>query len=290
MKEKNFFAQDPTAIAKAYQSLVILRAAQPELHWSALIDSAFDYPETDQAPYHADALNCYDAEIFEGLHNAAPCLLPLPEDESSVTRVLWHCRGRPMLSIVASVAPPSALIKSWLPLHWVYDDDDQRMLLRIADTRVAPVLARVLTPAQWAAWTARLAHWLIIDRAGQLTHCPLAEPDVTQDASLRLTRAQLDQLVHAAEPDAVIDLLAQGMPDILPATLPKSQLYAMVAESCALGHLCGVEGHSDIVALAVAACLSEGRSNRDPRLPGLLRAAQWASGELGEFLVNEGFV
>jgi hypothetical protein len=285
--EKNYFAQDPTVLTGVSNTLAAMRSAQPELYWSALIDSAFDYPGAAPAPYSAGALNCYDAEAFEGLRQLAPCLVPLPEDDHGVARLLWHCRERPMLSILASTAPPAALVEAWLPLHWVHDDDNQRMLLRVADTRVVPVLARVLTPAQWAAWTASIAHWLIIDRSGQLVTCSLAEQSAAPETSIQLTRAQLDQMILAAEPDAIIDLLAQSMPDVLPATLPKSQLYGLIAESCALAHRCGVEVYSDIVALAVAACISEGRSNQNGRLPALLRAAQWAPGGLGELLLDE---
>lgn len=282
----------PTTVIDA-----LAKAAQEhtELHWMALIDAAFDYPGNDAAPYRSQGqgINCYAIQACQGLEKAAPWLLPLgwnEPDQAQLRTLIRHCTGRPMLSVIASDHPPQALKEQWKNLHWATDADGQRMLLRFADTRVLPVLPQVLTPEQWAAWTAPLAQWWTIDRSGKPASCPLAARDVAPCSEIALTQAQLNQLLQAAEPDAVIQLLKEKMSDIVPKDLLKSRLHDMIAASCALAQAHGIDNFSDVVALAVAACLTKGNSNHDPRLPLLLREREWQTGELGEKLVDAGVV
>jgi hypothetical protein len=156
MKNTIFFAQDGMAVSTVIDLLGEQVKAQPDLHWAALLDAAFDYPASEPMPYGANGVNCYMLDDFKGLERAAPWLVPLPScdaDQQQLRELLRHCRGRPMLSFVASREPTVTLKEAWAKLHWICAVDDQRMLLRMADTRILPVLPRVLTPKQWAAFT-----------------------------------------------------------------------------------------------------------------------------------------
>lgn len=281
------------AISTAIALLSAHMKAQPDLHWAALVDGAFDYPSTELAPYAATGINCYMLDAFEGLQAAAPWLMPLSSsdpDQQQLRKLLRHCKERPMLSFVASREPTMTLKEGWANLHWICTADEQRMLLRMADTRILPMLPQVLTAAQWAAFTAPLEHWLLINREGQLVTCPLAAKDTTSSTKIELTQAQLDTLLQAAEADAVIDLFVENMPEIIPADIKKSQLYNLIDESCQLAQAYQIQTFSDTVSLAVAACLTSGESNKDPKLLALLGAGEWTPSKLGEAILDENII
>jgi hypothetical protein len=293
MKNINFFAQDATAISTVIAMMGEHIQAQPDLHWAALVDAAFDYPATEPAPYTFKGINCYQLDAFEGLQGAAPWLVPLPSDDPNqqeLRKLLRHCRERPMLSFVASRQPAITLKDDWANLHWVCAEDEQNMLLRLADTRILPVLPQVLTPEQWSAFTAPLEHWLLINREGQLVTCPLANKCVIASKKIKLTQAQLDALLHVSEADAVIDLLVENMPEIIPVNIKKSQLYKIVNESCVLAQAHRIEVFSDTVSLAVAACLTSGESNTNKKLIVLLDAGKWISAKLGDAILAENII
>jgi hypothetical protein len=297
MKKTDFFAQDEMSHLAVFTRLREYAKAQPDLHWAALVDAAFDYPESDEAPYASGGINCYLLDAYQGLKAAAPWLMPLSlndlasdDPQSPLKKLLRHCRERPMLSFVASRKPSMTLKEDWANLHWITDADNQRMLLRLADTRILPNLPQVLTPEQWAAFTAPLAHWLVINREGQLVTCPLAAKETIASGPIQLTQAQMDALMQAAEADAVIDLLAESMPNIIPADIKKSRFYTLVNDSCQLAQAHQIEAFDDTVSLAVAACLTSGASNKNPLLLALLKGKKWASGKLGEALVAEAII
>ena len=290
MDTNQYFAQDPLASSDILTSLSEKIEAQPHLYWAALIDGAFDYPESQQAPYTKGGMNCYAFDAFEGLESAAPWLMQLTPDNAGkiqLKELLRHCRGRPMLSFVASHQSIETLKNGWANQHWITTADGQRMLLRIADTRILPQLPQALTPAQWAALTFHLGAWLFINREGRLESCPLAPEDMNAGKDIQLSQAQLDLLTQAAEPDAVIDLLAEGMPEIIPSDLKKSQFYGLIAESCKLGQQYEVKAFPDTVSLSIAACLTRGLSNSNPKLLKILASRNWPSGKLGDILVAQ---
>lgn len=293
MKNGYFYAQDAVAVAAALRQLRELRNACPELHWAALIDSAFDYPAGAELPYTAGSINCYQGDAFAGLQKAAPWLMPLGggnDDEALLRSVLRHCGARPMVSIVGCRVPLDRLADHWRPLHRVRAVDEQRMLLRIADTRVLNVLPRILRPSQWAAYTAPLAHWLALDRTGKFIPLALAPQDTAADGTIALSQQQVDDMLLASQPDAVIDLLKDTMADIVPGDILHSDLYRMIHDSCTLAAKHGVQVFADTFALAVAACLTNGETNHRSEVRALLGAGQWRRGELGEELVQAGLV
>lgn len=288
-----YFAQDPTSTRAVAETLAAHIENHVDLYWAALIDGAFDYPPKDDLPYIRNGLNCFDNNAYEGLMPAAPWLIPLlpgQQSHSQLKALLKHCSGRPMLSFVAGSLPVAELSQHWEKLHWVDTPDNQRMLLRLADTRVLPMLPKVLASDQWSAFAAPLQHWYFINREGRLSSCPLPNNEQPAHPPLHLSQNQLNALVQAAEPDAVIDLLMEQMQDIVPLSLKKSEFYALVSEACGLGCEYGVESFPDTVSLAVAACLSQGQSSKDPRLAALLRDKKWKGGELGTAIVDCGIV
>lgn len=293
MKRKSeFYGQDPAKISAVQADLIAQAAGQPDLHWAALIDAAFDYPSANEAPYWIHGINCYGGAAYEGLGKAAPVLVPLDpiNDQTFLTRLLRHCYDRPMISFLASRIELKQLSELWDPLHWVTAVDHQRMLLRLADTRTLAMLPRVLKPAQWAALSGPVAQWAIIDRLGNLASLAVAEADATKVQTIHFELDQLAALLSAAEPDNVLSLLSDSMSDIFPKDMLGSMRYETVAESCELARKYEVSNWSDVVSLAVAAFLSQGQTNQEESLAAYLASKRWNVGDLGAGLVSEGFV
>lgn len=286
MKNNVFFAQDAMVTHEILDQLNEYIKTQPDLHWAALIDSAFDYPASEFFPYTTTGINCYAFDAYEGLEAAAPWLMPFA-DEQQLSNLLRHCKARPMLSFVASRQPIAELTETWASLHWVTAVDKQRMLLRLADTRILPMLPQILSSDQWAAFTAPLEHWLFINREGKLNNCPLAPENTRAVPHIQLSQAQLDLLLQAAEADAVIDLIVDCMSDIIPIDIKNSHFFKLINESCQLAQAHQIEAFPDTVSLAVAACLTSGESNKNPKLHLLLEKKKWIPSKLGETLVTE---
>lgn len=292
MKKSFNFAQNAmlkTDVVKQFSEYKKVQEKQDtkKLNWAALVDSAFDYPVQNDAPYLSQGINCYPADKFQDLKNAAPWLVPIEGNDDLLKRIIRHCSERPMLSMIASYEPIDKLKQMWENLHWVSDVDNQPMMLRIADTRILPSLPAILNPAQWAALTSSIAHWLYINREGQLNALALAPKTVKADEKIKLTQAQLNEFLTAAEPDALIDFLVDNMPDVMPANLKGSAIYELIKQSCKIAHTYKVEAFNDRVSLAVAACLTLGDSNQNPKLEKILTLKKWEHGKLGEMLSAE---
>jgi hypothetical protein len=142
-----YFAQDPIDMAAAEKFLAEAFAREPGLHWIALIDGAFDHGRGAAGVVY-EGLNCYAAEHpLNDLVDTAPWLIdlnPFDKNDRNLAKLLAHCTGRPMFSVVASRIPASLLGRRWRPLHQVHTSDSQLLLLRFADTRTLPVLSDVL--------------------------------------------------------------------------------------------------------------------------------------------------
>lgn len=286
-----YFAQDPTDIAAVLAALAPHMAARDDLFWAALVDSAFDHG-TDAPAALYPGINCYAGDVpLDDLTGVSPRLVPIHPESKELAGLLGHCSGRPMLSVVASTLPLRDLAARWLPLHWAHAPDRQRMLLRIADTRVLAGLPSILDASQWTAFAAPFAHWFYIDRSGKLAECslPAPGPDAVPTA-LDLSQAQLDAFTEACEPDAALDFLADHTPDVFPASTSRAGLYAYIRGTFQLANEHHIESWTDKIALVTAELLTRGEVRRHPGLEPLLRSKAWAPGKLGEALADHGLV
>lgn len=288
------FAQHPTT-PQATQNLLEQIASEPAVHWYALYDSAFD-PSPPSTPH--EGVNCYSLPAMSDLERVGPRLIPLHVREAHVEQMeqrlaayIARCSSRPMLSFIASHEKPEDIAQHWSELHTVRTADRERYLLRIADTRTLPVLASVLAPAQWAAWTQPLKRWLLIDRSGALAELPWPDAAAAPaTAPLALSTFQIERLTQAAEPDALIAFFEDAMPDMAPSPdeMQPSRWHASVAQTLKLARQHGVERFEDKVALLQATRLTGGAFLFDERVLGLLRSAAWTHGALSESLLATG--
>ncbi|WP_083941308.1 DUF4123 domain-containing protein [Pseudoduganella violaceinigra] len=287
-----YFGQDPANVPAVREALIASAEAQPDLHWAALIDAAFDYPNANDAPYWDRGINCYASHAYEGLRKAAPILVPIDpiNDQAFLSRLLRHSHDRPMISFLGSGIDLKKLCESWELLHWVTAIDHQKMLLRLADTRVLAELPKVFRQDQWAALAAPIVEWLVVNREGGLTPLALSDPDASKALKIHLEHEQLASLLLAAEPDNILFLISGSMSDIIPQNMPRSKCYSMVSKSCEIARQFDVTNWADVVSLSVAAFLTEGKTNQDDSLNAYLARKQWPPGDLGTGLVSESFL
>ncbi len=113
---------------------------------------------------------------------------------------------------------------------------DMEVVLRFADARVLPTLRAVLEPAQARPYFAGIAGWWYLGRDFQLAQLDLPDSAQVSPASgtyvppLVLTDKQESRLMEAAEPDAVIALLAQHHGHALD-KISKAQQYRFAQEN-----------------------------------------------------------
>jgi Domain of unknown function (DUF4123) len=234
-------------------------------------------------------------------------LLPLPLEaqalRAKVNGLLHHRAERPMLSFVLSPLDAPALIAQWQGTLTCQTDDGQRFLLRFADTRVQPALAVHLAYGAWSWLSAHVHAWLSLARNGQPAWLSLPPDRQARQAELatrpaaqqqRLDDQALDALLADSLPDAVLDALAERLPEVLSAQghaagapgRPRSEVHAWVARACQVAAQEGVDAFDSQVMLAAAVLLSDGALLADPALTGLLREHGRDAGALNEALLG----
>lgn len=284
MRPKISYAQDPLNLLNIGAEITALVAKFYRLNWYAVIDSAFDFRERRENALAHTGVNCFDFPEFKGLEAAAPLLLPLDPNErgADVDQLLRHCRGRPMLSFVATTMTIEAVRDYWRPYHWVIDNDGQRFLLRFTDTRVLAKLPEIYTAAQWAGISGPMQQWITIDRGGKLQDVPIQRiaPHVLP---FRLSNAQVTALISAAEPDAIFGLIWENMSEIFPADVRLSEAYDFVAKTYNVGHSYKMN-FSEIVVLSVACLLSGKPLLENAEFHEFLRARNWGTSDFADAL------
>lgn len=288
MKKSIYRSVDDVPVVRSAEKIIDVVRSKPELSWGALIDTAFDYGQGKTRPDLGAVIDCYDYPEFEGLSAVSPCLFALVSDSelrTQVTRLIRHCQGRPMLSFVGTRESLKDISVRWRAVHRVHVVDEQEMLLRFADTRILSYLPQVLTSHQWRAICGAVANWTYFDRTGRLVSCDIPDLKDGQEKIL-ITKAQLDKLLDASHPDAMMALIAESMCDIVPTGTPVSERYRIIKDSYELSKKHEINNSADVLSLAVAAYLTKGGSNLDQRLEALLRRHAWPVGSLGEKIVD----
>jgi hypothetical protein len=279
-----WFGQDPTDIDAVLAFWEAHANIHRNVYWYALVDSAFDHGAQPDLP---GAFNCYEGERVIGLSEVSPLLVPLglkTTGKEVLARLLVHCSGRPMLSLLASAGTAQKLATSWRAMYWAHLPESQKMLLRFADTRVLSELPAILRADQWQCFTAPIATWIFIDRTGAPSLLPKAAPSAATAQKLELDQKQLDALVSRSQADAVLDYMRREMPDVISVMPCPSQTYVHLARACRQAATHRIERLADIAVLALATL---GLDAHDPVLAAiedLLRTKAWVAGNLAQAL------
>jgi hypothetical protein len=290
-----YFAINP-GHSRVHQDALELLIAQTneQQHWFALIDCAFTHGDipTTKALKAFDLAPLYNTPPLDKLRDAGPALLALPRDQTArdklLTRLLRLCHGKPMLSFICSKLSASALCEQWQSCFYPVCEDEQRFLLRFADTRISPVLAQALSASNWARFAAPLSQWCVIDRQGALASLTLPNEKpasvATNTEPLSLTMTEIESFLSHTQTDAVIAFLNEHYSDLLPQQ-NKAALYVQIAAVCALAARHTLESFPDLTSLALASCVTHGEIMSDPRLEKTLQSA-FTPGQLGPHLVE----
>lgn len=288
MKNSIDNAVDDVPVVQGVKKITDIVLSKPELTWAALIDTAFDYAQGATTADFGSVIDCYEFPELQGLSVVAPCLVALAPENTlrmQVARLIRHCQGRPMISFVGTTGSIKDISEKWRAMHMVSVIDEQEMLLRFADTRVLSYLPEILTSPQWGAICSTLSYWTYFDRSGRLVKCDI--PGLSDHAEkLLITKEQLDKLINVSHPDALMALIEESMFDIIPLGHLPSERYQMIKNSYELAKRNSVNDNADILALAVTAYISEGKSNFDQRLESLLSQRTWPNGSLGDAIVE----
>lgn len=287
-----FAVNTPSAELRA-QALTCMLANSPGGRWFALLDMAFDHGSRKTLHWPHQTAAVYTGT--DDIEAVSPTLLALSTHSSEalaqeVARLLRHGEGRPMLSFVQSSLEMRDLVAAWQDVKWVHTEDSQRFLWRLADTRVLSSLAQTLQPQNWARICKPLQAWHIVGREGDLQALEMPKTSESLGA-FQINDKELALLLDAAQPDALINTLFEQIPDVLPTGADQAKVHTWVRRACDLAGQRGLDATSDQLALAAAACLTEGRMLDDPALPGLLARYQPGqaslSDELAELLPEE---
>lgn len=284
-----YFAVDDLQIASLQaQILSTMQAGHVDAHWYALVDLAFDHERVNPLRWPHAFEPIYRKT---GMDAVSPTLLRLSSPASDaarmdLARLLRHCDGRPMLSFVHTELDMTALADAWQAITKVQTEDGQTFLLRFADARVHSTLPGSLGSQNWQRLCRPLLAWHTIDRSGQWQTLPMPEHASTGQGSIDPLGTQepfcidaqaFARMLDAAQPDVLIDAMAERLPDVLPER-HKARCHALVARACDLARAHDLEGLDDQLALALLACLSDGALLTHPALPDLLAAYQPGAG------------
>jgi hypothetical protein len=294
-----YFACDPADSATLLMTLHEgLRQCPDGTRVYALVDTAFNHDSNRPKHVLQGALPLYEGPM-QALQQVAPVLLPLPgqrpELDALITRLVSHRAERPMLSLILSPLDASALREQWQAALTCQTEDGQRFVLRFADTRIQPALARHLPEGAWACLSANVAGWLCVARDGSPhwlalpAHRPAPLAPCAAEGIPPLSDAQLTALLADSLPDTVIDALAERLPDVLEGGDPKpparSLMHTWVSQACQLAMAHDVQALDEHVTLAAAALLTHGALLNDPRLPGVLARTPRDAQALNEALM-----
>lgn len=254
-------------------------------YWFALVDKAFDHDKPGLRMADATETVLYHQGKFEALSPVSPVLIELPREASSLDerlkRLVRHCKGRPMLSVLKAACPAMQLSDDWQGLLETETDGKERFLLRFADTRVLPTLA--LIDIIWNRLAAPVSAWWIVGRNGQWQPLPQPATRIYDHEPLAIDEGAYAQLLSAGSADAMAAYLDEHFPDLL--TGRNGYANHLLLEQ--LANLCersGIDGSSEQHALAVALMLTEGRLMETTGFTEWLAEKPWPTGGLEDAL------
>lgn len=282
----NYYAIDPCRHAVVRDEMLAKILASSGGEWFALIDRAFDHGSKQFGENQENECCLYRDGRLQNLGGVSPCLIELDTLSSEkltvfLGRLLFHCRRRPMLSFIQSARTAEELVEDWQGLLEVKTDDEQAFLLRFADTRVLPQLARC-TKTLWADLSRNIDEWWIINRSGELEALPLLKSEAVPGSNFgraSINAKDFASLLESGLPDALADQLHEHFPNLLVERNGAAN-YQLLQASCDLAKRLGLEAFPEQMALSVAVLFSQGGLLEDPQFESWMKQKTWSDGSL----------
>lgn len=124
--------------------------------------------------------------------------------------------------------------------------EGEAIVIRFFDTRVFPSLLSVMHDDERSAWLGIASGWWYRGRDGATVHVvsEMQSKD-THQAPMRISDAQMAQLLHASEPDEIAYLLEINLPDPF-LTVDPAERYCLLREKLQNGRAIGLTQLSDL--------------------------------------------
>lgn len=284
-----YYAVDPFNTESLQEQLLDLMRKTGEVgHWLALVDMAFDHGSKALA-WKEKIWPVYNSGKLLALESVSPVLLRLNAEnpellKNEVSRLLRHCRGRPMLSFIHTENAPETLIEAWQSVLEIETADEQSLVLRFADTRTLPIIQRVLQSDAWVRLSYQVSNWIYIDRDGRLQSLPPVRQEQEQtSAPIRIENVALAEFLNESLPDALANAMHEHFSDLLVLT-GGATTYQRLAKICDLAKSNGIEAFPDMMAMAVAVYSTDEKLLEDGRLVAWLGQRTWATGQFSDAL------
>lgn len=225
-------------IANTRRWMDALAERQPESSLYLLMDAAFQHEAVlpflrthlladDWHALYANAPNVSDKVLA-----VSPMLITLNEHRHEWLDTLWKLTsGSPMVSLIATREPRGRLLQR-LAAFRIVTVQNERYVLRLADTRRLPQIIAMLKPEQHAALMGD-AGWYYVDRDTTWQALPLPEMAAEPLDRVVFSDTQTDALVAMSDLDAFIDTLRQSEPQLYAAFAQPSQRYQWIATTLA---------------------------------------------------------
>jgi len=282
----NYYAVDTYDYAAVRDGMLAKITASPAAEWFALIDRGFEHGLKQFGANRENEYCLYRHGRLERLVEVSPCLISLSNFSAEALKgflgsLLFHCRTRPMLSFIQSGRSVEEIAEGWQALLEVETDDAQNYLLRFADTRVLPVLARC-TKAVWGGLSTGLEEWWIINRTGEMEGLPLLKTGAVSPGNtgkVVIDAKEFACLLESGLPDALADQLHEHFPNLL-SERGGAANYQLLRASCDLAKRHGLEAFPEQMALSVAVLFSQGSLLEDPQFESWMKQNPWSDGTL----------
>ena len=288
----NYYALATTDIPGACKQLLsAIAASHSQGHWLALLDTAFD-DGSRALRGSPENWPIYHQGKYASFKTISPILVSLSAGNDALLRqqissLLRHASGRPMLSFIHSLVAPQTLRDSWQNILEIETADGESFLLRFADTRTLPAIAGALHEHAWPRLCKNVEQWFVIDRDGRLQALPVATKD--QEASttlltlIRIDDKALAELLRLGQADALASALNEQFRDLLPRA-NGALAYRWLNDVSELADRNGLDAFPDQLALAVAACSTEGALLSNEDFAVWLCQGSWANGTFSDAL------
>ena len=110
-----------------HELTTLIKKEHGDEQWFVLVDKAFDYGKRTQQSADATEIPLYHEGRFETLLPVSPVLIELPKEASvldeRLKRLVRHCNGRPMLSVLKVACSAMQLRDDWQRLLELETDE-----------------------------------------------------------------------------------------------------------------------------------------------------------------------
>lgn len=276
-----------------FEAFQFAKSNNTNLSMYALIDSSFEYvrPCAARSIWKKNAISIYENTTLDALKDASPYLLKisdvLAEASAQMIDVLETCDGMPMVSFIASELERDVLVEIFRKFLEVKEEDEQKFVLRFADTRCLPTLNSIICEEKVFGWRDGVTHWWLPTRDGKL--CSLLNHTCGQgnfnnvESFFSISKKSFDRLISDGESDAIIDAIFDQNKNLLMDKKP-SEIYFLINRLLEKIEIFNIKNFSDAVVFCTAALATSECFYLQIDFNKVIASNAWEEGKLGEAL------